>query len=173
MRSGDSLTWTFGKADIGGGPMFDFFLWGSTWDASDNLVAEDTAPDDGWFSYTLTAAPAPTPVTPKPAAARPAVGMPVIGVPIATPRVATSGSRFTVVFPVTRSDNGRPLTSGKLTFDASVLGQVIPHTESFTGGKARLSFVIPTSARARLVKVKVTIVNGTQSATRIAVFRVA
>jgi hypothetical protein len=175
MRTGDSLTWTFGKADIGRGPAFDFYLWGSTWDAGDNLVAEDTAPDDGWFSYTLTAATAtaPTPVPPKPVVVKPVVVKPVIAVPIATPKVAVSGKRFTIVFPVTRSDNGQPLTSGKLTFDPSVLGKVIPHTESFAGGKARLSLVIPTTARARRLKVKVTVVTGTQSATRIAGFPVA
>lgn len=170
MRSGDSLTWMFGKADLGEGSAFDFSLWASTWDASDNLVAEDSAPDDGSFSYTLTAAPAQarTPVTPKPVVVKP-----VIAVPIVTPTVATSGKRFTIVFPVTRSDNGQPLTSGKLTVDPSVLGKAIPHTESFVGGKARLSVVIPTAARGRSLKVRVTVVTGTQSATRIAGFAVA
>jgi hypothetical protein len=41
------------------------------------------------------------------------------------------------------------------------------------GGKARLSVVIPTAARGRSLKVRVTVVTGTQSATRIAGFAVA
>jgi hypothetical protein len=180
-RSGDTLAWTVSAADLGGTSGFAFFVWSSAWDASDNQLGEDVAPDDGSWTYMLTAAPAPTtpttPTTPvkpvKPAApSAPAAVKPVIGVPVSTPVTATAGKRFTVVFPVTRKDTGGPMTAGKMVCDPSVLGKVIPHAESFKGGKARLSFVIPLSARSRVLKVKVTIVAGTFSATKIASFRV-
>lgn len=169
-RSGDVLSWTVSSADLGGTTGFEFYAWSSQWDSSDTLVAEDVAPDDGWFSYTVPAVQAPTtPTTTAPA--QPAV-KPAIAAPTSTPLTAMAGKRLTVVFPVTRSDNGKPMTLGKLVCDPSVLGQVIPHSESFTGGKARVSFVVPKTAQGKVVKVKVTIVAGTQWAARTVGFKV-
>jgi len=161
-RSGDTMTWTFNKSDIGGSTGFNLSAWSAAWDSSDNQIGEDTAPDDGTWSYSLSTPPPPSPVVVKP----------VIGTPLATPARAVAGKRLTVVFPVTRSDTGAPLTTGKMICDPSVSGKVIRHAESFTGGKARLSFLIPKSAKGKLLKVKVTIKAGTASATKIASFRV-
>lgn len=96
---------------------------------------------------------------------------PVIGAPTTVPAKATAGKRFTVSFKVTRSDNGKALTTGTMICDPSSAGKVITHAESFRAGVARLSFVIP--ATAKQVRVKVTIKSGTQAATRITMFRVA
>lgn len=156
-RSGDTMIWTFNKSDIGGSTGFRLWAWSAAWDSGDNEIGEDVAPDDGTWSYDLS--------TP------PVVVKPVIGAPIATPARAVAGKRMAVVFPVTRSDTGKPLTTGKMICDPSVLGMVIRHAESFSSGKARLSFLIPKSAKGKLVKVKVTIKAGAQSATRIATFR--
>ena len=49
---------------------------------------------------------------------------------------------------------------------------MIRHAESFKGGTARLSFVVPTSAAGKVLKVKVTIKAGGRSATKVAAFRV-
>jgi hypothetical protein len=170
-RSGDVLSWTVGAADLGGTTGFEFFVWSSQWDSSDQQVAEDVSPDDGWFTYTLPAVQPPSTSTATTTTAK-AVPKPLIEAPISTPLTAVAGKRFTVVFPVVRGDNGKPMTLGKLVCDPSVLGKVIPHAESFTGGKARLSFVIPKGAQGKVLKVKVTIVAGTQSATRTAGFKV-
>jgi hypothetical protein len=94
----------------------------------------------------------------------------VIAEPISTPLTATAGKRFTVVFPVSRKDTGGPMTVGKMICDPSVLGVVIPHTESFAGGKAKLSLVIPKAARGKVLKVKVTVAAGTRAATRTSSF---
>jgi Calx-beta domain-containing protein len=101
-----------------------------------------------------------------------AAGKPVIGKPVTVPAQPLAGKRFSVSYPVTRSDTGAPLTSGKMICDPSVTGKVIPHAESFRAGTARLTFVVPTSARGKVVKVKVTIRSGGQSATRVSTFAV-
>ena len=116
------------------------------------------------FTYDLTVpAPAPTP-TPAPAP-RPAVVKPVFGTMLASLPVA--GNKVVFTLQVKRSDTGAPLTTGKMICDPSVAGKVLKHVESFKGGVAKLTFVIPKSAKGKTVKVKVTIVNGGQSATKI------
>ena len=72
----------------------------------------------------------------------------------------------------TRSDTGAPLTTGKMVSDPSVAGKVLVHAESFKGGNAKLSFLIPRTAKGKLLKVKVTIKAGAKSATTVATFRV-
>ena len=162
-RSGDTLTWTLGKADLGGVTGFAFFVAGIKWDANGDVAAMDLAPDGGRWTYDLTPAATVTP----PVAIRP-----VIAAPTTTPAAATAGKRFTVSFSVTRSDDGTPLTTGKMICDPSVSGTVIPHAERFANGVARLAFTIPKTAKGKLLKVKVTIKAGTQASTRIATFKV-
>jgi hypothetical protein len=53
------------------------------------------------------------------------------------------------------------------------LGKVLKHAESFTAGKAKLAFVVPKTARGKLLKVKIKIVNGTQSATKVVTYEVS
>lgn len=99
-------------------------------------------------------------------------GKPVIGRPVVVPSRATAGSRFTVSFKVTRAGSGVRLTVGKMICDPSIAGRVISHAESFKGGTARLSFVVPKDAGGKMLRVKVTISSGGFSATRVALFRV-
>lgn len=102
----------------------------------------------------------------------PTIGKPVIGKPVTVPARPVAGKRFAVSFKVTRRDTGAPVTRGRMICDPSVAGQTIRHAESFKRGIARLAFVVPTSAAGNVLKVKVTIKTGTQSATRVAAFRV-
>jgi hypothetical protein len=85
---------------------------------------------------------------------RQATVKPVIGKPVITPARAEAGKKLTVVFKVTRSDTGKALTVGRMICDPSVGGKVIPHTESFRGGFARLSLVVPAAAQGKLLTVK-------------------
>ena len=48
-----------------------------------------------------------------------------------------------------------------------MVGKVLPHAESFTKGKVRLSFAVPKTAKGKLLKVTVKITNGAQSATKV------
>ena len=135
----------------------------------------DLAPDSGLWPFDAVAPPPPptttttttTTTTPPPVALKP-----VIGAPAATPARPASGKRMTVTFPVLRSDNRKPLLRGVMVCDPSVAGKVIKHAESFKAGKARLSFVVPNTAKGKVLKVKVTIKVGSKAATRVATYRV-
>jgi hypothetical protein len=56
--------------------------------------------------------------------------------------------------------------------DPSVAGLVIGHVESFRGGTARLSLVVPADAARKSLRVKLTITAGGKSVTKVANFRV-
>src|SRR5262245_61739980 len=71
---------------------------------------------------------------------------PVIAKPTSAPVTPTAGQPFAVSFRVTRSDNRKPLTSGTMIADTLVDGKRVPHTDSFRGGTARVSFVLPKGA---------------------------
>ena len=85
--------------------------------------------------------------------------VPTIGKPVTTPVQLRTGKRVTVSFPVTWASNGKaaPLTKGTMICDPSVAAKVIPHTESFKNGVARMSFVVPKTAKGKQLKIKVTI----------------
>ncbi len=93
---------------------------------------------------------------------------PVIGRPVAVPSQASPGKRLTVIFRVTRSDSGAPLTRGRMICEPSYAGKVIAHAESFKQGLARVSFVVPVAANGKVLRVKVTIQSAGSTATRIA-----
>lgn len=151
---------SFAKSELGIDQAFGFYVL--TW-LVDTEADGDFVPDgDAVWTYVLTTPPPPPP---------PVKVKPVIGRPVATPAVA--GRRMTVTFPVRRSDNGAPLTAGTMNCDPSVAGKTLVHRESFRGGKARLSFVVPKQAKGKSLKVKVTIVSADGlSATQVATFKV-
>ena len=97
---------------------------------------------------------------------------PIIGRPTTAPVAAVAGTRFTVSFNVTRSDDNAPLETGTMICDPSVHGKVIRHAESFVDGVARLSFLVPKTAKGKALKVKLAIVLGDQTAYKSATFRV-
>jgi hypothetical protein len=196
-RSGDALTWRVSTSDIGGSTTFDFYVHACIWDtAAERHLATDDAPDgDGWWTYSLTGTtPSPPPVPPAPTTK---VSL-LIASPKVTPARAIAGKRFTVNFPVQFQieeqftsidlETGETKTgwmiswtavpTGKMVCDPSVAGKVITHSESFKGSRARLSFLIPKTAKGKLLKVRVKITateketGQTVSASKIATFRV-
>jgi hypothetical protein len=151
------LTLAFAKSELGIDKGFSFWMWG--WNsASDD---GDEAPDVGNWTYIVTTPPPPPP---------PVVAKPVIGKPIATAAIA--GKKMTVTFPVMRSDTGGPMTAGTMTCDPSVSGRMLAHTESFSAGKARLTYVVPKTAKGKVLKVKLTISSDGRAATKVATFKV-
>ena len=104
--------------------------------------------------------------------APPVVAKPVIAKPTTVPKVALAGKRFTVSFKLTRSDTGEPLTAGTMVCEPSVGGKLLRHDEVFEAATARVSLVIPKSAKGKQLKVQVRITLGERSATRVATFRV-
>jgi hypothetical protein len=166
-RSGDTVSWRFSKADVGGTTGFNFWAGAAIWNTQTTpweITAMDQAPDGGVWTYELSA-PAPTTTTVAPV-------KPLIGSPTITPGNATAGKRFTISFRVTRSDNGAALTVGRMICNPSIQGKVLPNAEQFKAGVARLSLMIPKNAKGKLLKVKVTIKLGSQSATKVSTFRI-
>jgi hypothetical protein len=165
-RDGDTFTWRLSRSDLGTAGGFDFYVCAEIFVGRlAVLVGLDRAPEGGVWPYALS-----SPITTT-TAVKTAV-KPLIGAPTTTPRKAAAGKRFTVVFPVTRSDTGAPLTSGKMICGPSVQGKVISHAESFKNGNARLAFTIPKNAKGKLLKVKLTIEYGGKSTTKVSTFHV-
>ena len=94
-----------------------------------------------------------------PTSSRTSVGpvKPVIGKPVAVPPQPLAGKPFAVSFKVTRSDTRAPLMQGKMTLDPAIAGKAIRHAESFRGGTARVSLIVPVDASGKLLKVRLTI----------------
>jgi hypothetical protein len=167
-HNGDVFTWTVNKADLGGTAGFAFFVESAAFDAPPNyktVVTSDRAPDTGTWTYELSKPP-PPPITTAP------VVKPLIGTPTLTPAKPIAGKRLIVVFTVTRSDTGAPLTQGTMICDPSVAGRVIAHSEQLKNGKAQLIFVVPRTAKGKLLKVKLTIRTSGGSSTKVANFAV-
>ena len=164
-ESGVTLIWRLGKTDLGAASGFKFYVGNEIFD-NHQTIGLDRAPGDGVWSYDYSPLTPPTTTTPA------AAVEPLIGAPTTTPGKGVGGKRFAVSFPVTRSDTGAPLTSGTMICDPSIRGKIIPHAESFRNGTARLAMKIPKNAKGKLLRVKVTIRLGDESATRIATYRV-
>ena len=137
--------------------------------ATVGYAAADPSPADNTLVLKANT-PAVTP--PPPLVVKPPVVRPVFGKPVVLPLRPLAGRRFTFTLPVRRSDTGALLRTGRMVCDPSVAGRLIRHAESFTAGKARLTFVVPKTAKGKLLKVKIKITAGTQSATKITIYRV-
>ena len=135
---------------------------------ADAVTARDFAPDGtlSTWTYDLTA-PKPTP-TPTPTVVKP-----VFGAVVMVPAKPVAGKKLVFTLAVKRSDTGAPLTTGTVICNPSVAGKLLKHSESFAAGKAKLAVVVPKTARGKLLTVKVKIVNGTQSATKVVTYKVS
>jgi len=91
---------------------------------------------------------------------------PVIGAPTALPAKPQATKPFTVSFKVTSSTTHKALTGGLMASTASAGGKAVAHRQSFTGGTARVSLVVPASANGKALRITVTIRSGGQSATK-------
>ena len=157
-RNGDVMTWVFNRSELDITEGVSFLLYAQIPDKRTNTWRiTDRAPQTGWWSYGLVEA---TGVT--------AVFLP----PLTFPTKPVAGKRFTFTMRVKRSDNGAPLTTGTMTCDPSVASVALKHDESFTDGLARLSFIVPRTAKGKLLKIRVEIRTGARSATRVVSYKV-
>jgi hypothetical protein len=152
QRSAGVLTWSFAESDIGGATSFSFYVDTRVLDAGGNVVAMDLAPDEG-VKYAYDSNATKTSML---------FVSPTIGNAVLVPARPLAGKRVTVSFPVRWTKDGKPIAiaGATMTCDPSIAGKVIPHAESFTGGLARLSFLVPKTAKGKTLKVKVTIAGG-------------
>jgi len=166
--SASAATFSFAASAFGIEDGFNFRML--SWHMATATTADSDNMPDGSGVYYYSMAKAVPPASPSPPA--PAIVKPIIGRATTVPAHAVAGRRFAVSFRVTRSDTGAPLTSGKMICNPSVAGKVLRHSESFSGGTARLSFTIPKSAKGKLLRVSTTIEFGARSTSKVATFHV-
>lgn len=113
-----------------------------------------------------------TPIVPAQSPPVAAKAKPVFGKALAQPTQPLAGKRFNFILAVKRSDTGARLTGGRMVCDPTVAGRLIKHTESFKAGNARLTFLVPKTAKGKQLKIKVKIVSGSQSTTKVFTFKI-
>jgi hypothetical protein len=94
-----------------------------------------------------------------------AIGRPSGGVP-------HSGRSFAVAFAAARAGGAGALPSPTLTWVVRVGTHSLRHTARFTGGKARLSLLVPAGSRGKRLRVRLTVHALGSVATRLVVFRI-
>lgn len=104
-------------------------------------------------------------VTP-PVATPPIIVRPVLGKAVVRPTKAAAGKRFTFSLPVTRSDTGKRMLTGKMACEPTLAGKAIAHSDSFKAGTAQLSLVVPKTAKGKWLKVAIKITAAGQTAAR-------
>jgi hypothetical protein len=168
-KSGDTVTWSLRRDDLGAREMFSFYIWsGLVSTTSGQVLGVDRTPEFGRWGYHFTAT-TPT-VTTGPA---PVVMKPVIGRPTGRPARAIAGRPFTVVFPVRRSDTGAPLAVATIRCDPTIGGRLAPHSERFLPGKAQVVVRLPRTAGRKTLRVQLQVTSGGRSAVRTAAFPIA
>ena len=96
----------------------------------------------------------------------------MFGSPVALPARPLAGKPFVLTVAVRRSDTGAPLTGGRLVWSPSAAGKPIKHAESFKAGKARLSLLVPRSARGTVLEIKLRIIVSGKTATRLYTYKI-
>jgi hypothetical protein len=88
-----------------------------------------------------------------------------------SPKTPVAGRRFTFTLPVIGRYSRQPLTTGTLAAKPSVDGRAIKHTKSFKNGVARVSLVVPQTAKGKLLRMGIRI-SGSGGTSRVYGFRV-
>jgi len=149
-RSGDTLTWRFStKTDIVTSG-FNFYVISGIFDASQNMIGGDSAPDGGVWTFD----------------ARSAVIAPAIGTPLAVPAHPVHGKLFSISFPITRTDTGEQLEGGTLTVATTVGGKALAKNASLASATAHVAVQIPAKLKGKTLVVKVTVTANGKTATR-------
>src|SRR5688572_29246941 len=142
------FTFKINKADLGNVGSFLFYAVSVQWDASDNEVASDDAPNGtAVYQYTLSA---PTqPLTLRASA------------PVAVPARPAPGKPFAVRVAVTRGDTGGALASGVAACNVTLGLKPLRAVGSVRAGKASCSMLLPKTAKGKRLRgtIKVTFRN--------------
>ena len=113
--------------------------------AIQGVVALDVAPDDfSFWRYTLANKPALT-LQAK--------------TPRATPAAPRAGGPFIVSVGVTRSDTGRPISSGTVECRVLVAGKRVPARGSVAGGAGRCTVAVPANAKGAALRGTMTVLS--------------
>ena len=144
VYSAGAAIFKINKSDIGVTDSFVYYADSYLFDANDDILASDTAPDgNAVYTYTLTKPAAPAPL-------RLTAGT------ITYSAKARAGSAETVRVAVTRSDTGKGLASGTATCSVKVGTTAVHAVGSVRGGAAFCAFRIPKSAHGKTLRGTVT-----------------
>ncbi len=120
--------------------------------ATEIVVAADLAPNDfSYWGYALANRPALTLV---------ATGL---GTKPSRPR---AGTQFTVSLAVTRSDTRRPIASGTVGCRVLAAGTKIPATGRVAAGSAQCAFVVPRTAKGKVLRGTISVRTGGKTVAR-------
>jgi hypothetical protein len=131
---------------------------------ADPCMIRDVRCSQLWVYELTGVAPAPPPT--------PVVVKPVIGKPVAAPKQPIAGKRFTVRLPVTRSDDGTPLTKADVACTTKVAGKVVPHRHTFRNGTLKTSLSIPKTAKGKRLKIAVKVAANKQVAKKVLTYKI-
>ena len=167
-RSGSVVSLELDRAVLGGPTRFGFAAVSLLFDASDEIVGEDSAPDGGSYSYSLTFAQcgngkdddgdgkvdaadlgcssatdnreSDDPVTLRAGKAR------------VTPRKPKAGKAVVVAAPVTRVETGLRIESGTVKCVGRIGAKVFRGSGKVTAGKASCAFRLPATSKGHVVR---------------------
>jgi hypothetical protein len=146
-RTDTALTWRLSKVDLGGSTRFTLVAVALLLGADATPV--DRAPAEGEWIYDING----------PTRSVTHVVKPLIGKPALVPARPRPGQRVTVSVPVKQAQGGKlvPLTRATMSCNPAIAGRTISHAESLKNGLARLSFVVPKTAKGKTLKLTLTI----------------
>ena len=138
-------------SELGNSSRFRFSLLSADVNtAIQSVVAVDIAPDDFTFwRYAL--------------ANKPALKLNPTRL-FAAPMRPRAGKPFAVNLAVTRSDTGRAITSGTVTCRVVAADRAVAATGRVVGGAGRCAFVVPRSAKGKMLRGTITVRAGGKSA---------
>lgn len=142
-------TFKISRADLGGMAKFTYWADSYEFDASDNVIASDTAPDGtAAWQYTFAA------LTLR------------AGAVAAVPARPAAGKAFAVGMAVLRGDTNAPLASGTVTCTVRVGTTPLRATGTISRGIAICSMKLPKTAKGKLVRVTLKVTFQGVSATK-------
>jgi hypothetical protein len=149
-RTDTTLTWRLSKADLGGSTRFTLGAVAALLGADGTgMVGRDRAPAEGEWIYDING----------PTRSVTHVVKPLIGKPVLVPTRPRAGRRVTLSVPVKQAQGAKlvPLTRATMSCNPTIAGRTIAHAESLKNGLARLSFVVPKTAKGKTLKLTLTI----------------
>ena len=152
-NSGNLVAIDVHRSELGNSSRFRFSLLSADVNtAIQAVVAVDIAPDDfSYWGYTL--------------ANRPALVL-VASNPVAQPRRPKAGKSVTVSLAVTRSDTGRRIASGTVSCRVRTSGATVPAAGRVARGSAHCAFVVPRTAKGKVVRGTISVRTGGKNVAR-------
>jgi len=142
--AGGVVTVEVHRSELGGRSRLGFSVVTADINTSaDTVVGVDVAPDDGaFFTYTF--------------ANKAAVSLEATRL-FTSPARPRAGKPFAVNLPVRRSDTGKGITSGTVSCRVLASGKRVPAKGSVLRGSGRCTFVVPASAKGKLLRGTITV----------------